>query len=158
MESMRNFDSFRITFNVFDKWDLSDNGLIDDCCAISLTFHGILIFCRISIIFLLPSPYPILNPANPNDFVKDLRMKRLSNSFRYETTLSLPLGTNSMKHSSRNTIADFSYADSRIFNMFFFFMRTPVGLFGLHRKTQYFFEISSCNSAKFWFRLIVLKK
>src|SRR6185437_11598223 len=130
-------------FNVFDRWDLSDNALIEDCCAIPLTFHGIFIFCRISIIFLLPSPYPILNPANPNDLVRDRRMKRLSNSFRYETTLSLPLGTNSMKHSSRNTIEDFLCADSRIFNMFFFFMRTPVGLFGLHRKTQLFIGIAS---------------
>jgi len=50
-------------------------------CAKELTLHGIFIFCKILIICLEPQAYPILKPGKPNDFVKDLKIKRLSYFF-----------------------------------------------------------------------------
>src|SRR5579883_2868977 len=158
IEFVRNCDSFFIRLSVFGMYDLSDNAIIADFCAIPLTFHGIFIFCKISMIFLFPMPYPIRSPASPNDFVSDRRIKRLSNSRRCDMTLSFVSGTSSIKHSSRNTIADLSYADSIMRNTFCFFKRDPVGLLGLHKKTQFFAEIMLLNSSKSLFRSIVLKK
>ena len=50
-------------------------------CAMLLTFHGIFNFCKMFTSSLLPTAYPILRPAKPNDFVNERKINKLSYDF-----------------------------------------------------------------------------
>ncbi len=97
-------------------------------------------------------------PANPNDFVNDLKTNRLSYFFTKLIMDWFDSGTNSIKHSSTNTILDFFFAADIIFVNCFFERIVPVGLFGLQTKTHPFLGIREINESISLERFIVLKK
>ena len=130
--------SFLIIDFDFIRWDLFLIATIPASCARTFTLHGILIFCKISMNCFDATAYPILIPAKPKDLVRDLKTKRLSYLFIKFNTDWFDSGTNSIKHSSTNTIQDFCLAEEMILVNCFFYKIIPVGLFGLQIKIQPF--------------------
>jgi len=105
----------------------------------------------------LPTPYPILIPARPKDFVSERKINKFSKFLRCFIIDSSCSGTSSINVSSTKTIVDFFFAAEIIYSISLFWIKTPVGLFGLQIKIQPFLGIFIINLCKFFERSIVLK-